>query len=239
MSPLPEQFSEASKLQLEAQFNFLSTFTGKAFESAEKIIALNFDTSRASLEKSSALVRQLIAIKDPRDLFALTKQTQFQFDSVLSYGRQLFGIASGVATAAVESAVDVPALALAAPAPAPAAAPAPVATKAQAELPIAVQAPEVVVAKEPAADPAPVVEARPIVEAQPIAEPTAVAKAVGTPEAPKPSAASFPVPSSSQPIAVAPVKPVDAEPPHAPVSGTPSMVARKPAGPSARAARKK
>ena len=96
MRPLPEQFSEARKLQLEAQFNFFSTFAGKAFESAEKLIALNFDASRASLEKSSALVRQMIAAKDPRDLFALTSQTQFQFESVLSYGRQLFGIASAV-----------------------------------------------------------------------------------------------------------------------------------------------
>ena len=236
MSPLPEQFSEARKLQLEAQFNFLSNFTGKAFESAEKLIALNIDTSRASFEKSSALVRQMISIKDPRDLFALTSQTQSQFDSVLSYGRQLFGIAAGVAAAA-PSVVDAPAPALAAPAPAaaPVATPAPApAVNQWTSAPEKVTPePEVVVVNEPVADPAPVAEAKPI------AEPNPVAKAMGTVEALQPSAASFPVPSSSKPIAVAPVKPVEAAPPPAPVSGTPTIPAKKADAPGAKPARKK
>ena len=228
MSPLPEQFSEARKLQIEAQFNILSNFTGKAFESVEKIIALNIGTSRASLEKSSALVREMIAIKDPRDLFALTKQTQFQFDSMLAYSRELFGIASGVAAAAPELAAPAP---TAAPAPAPAATPEPAVNQWTSAPESVTPAPEVLVVQEPVAEPAP--------EANLIAEPNPVAKALGVPEALHPSAASFPVPSSSTPIAVGQVKPVDAVPPPAPVSGSPSLVSKKPEAPAAKVARKK
>lgn len=113
MTSLPEQFSEARKVQLEAQFNFFQTYTSKAFDSAEKLIALNFDASRASLDKSSALLRQLMSAKDPRDLLAVTKQTQSQFESVLAYGNQLFGIVSAAAPAkAPEAAIADPVAAL-------------------------------------------------------------------------------------------------------------------------------
>jgi phasin family protein len=251
MSPLSEQFSEARKLQLETQFDFFRNFTGKAIESAEKLIALNLDTSRASLEQSSKLVRQMIEVKDPRDLFALTSQAQSPFDSVLSYGRQLFGIATGAATAAVPDLAAAPARAPALAAPPAAPAPEPVAEKAQAAAPViepviepAVEAaPAPVVEAELLAEPALVVEAKPVVDAKPIAELAPVAKAVAkagsNAEALKPSAASFPVRSSAQPIAVASVKPVDATPPAAQSAGTPASVTAKSTAPAGKSARKK
>jgi phasin family protein len=226
MSPLTEQFSEARKLQLETQFNFFHTFTGQAFESAEKLIALNFDVSRASLEKSSALMRQMISARDPRDLLALTSQTQSQFDSVLAYGRRLFGIAAGAPGDAGTSAAAVPTLSLVP----PAAEAAPAAGEAHAVAKSVAPAPEAVVASESAVEPDP----------EPIAEQDPIARAAGArAELPKPSAASFPVPSSSKPIAVAPVKPVEAEPPHAPVSGTPEIVTKQAAATPSKPARKK
>lgn len=228
MSPLTEQFSDARKLQLETQFNFFHTFTDKAFESAEKLIALNFDASRTSLENSSALMRQMISARDPRDLLALTSQTQSQFDSVLAYGRRLFGIAAGAPGDAGTPAAATPALSLVPPAPAPAAEAAPAASEAHAVAKSVTTAPEVVVASESAVEP------------EPIAEQDPIARAAGAPaELPKPSAASFPVPSSSKPIAVAPVKPVEAEPPHAPVSGTPEIVTKQAAAAPSKPARKK
>jgi phasin family protein len=217
MSTLPEQFSEARKAQVEAQFNLFHTFTGKAFESAEKIIALNIEASRKSLEKSSALMRQMISVKDPRDLFALTGQTQSQFDNALAYGRQLFGIAASMAAIVPK-----------APAPTMSLVPPPTASAAAApEQPAVVMPrPELV-----HVDPAP---------AEPIAEPTPIAKAAGLADAlPPPSAASFPVPSSAKPIAVTQVKPVEAEPPRAPVSGTPDIVAKQAETPVGKPARKK
>lgn len=207
MTSLPEQFSEARKVQLEAQFNFFQTYTSKAFDSAEKLIALNFDASRASLDKSSALLRQLMAAKDPRDLLAVTKQTQSQFESVLAYGNQLFGIVSAAAPAkAPEAAIADP-----------------VAVLEEQVTAAAALAPEVNVA--PVTAPA----------AEPIAEQTAIAKATGNGDAlPKPSAASFAVTSSDKPIEVTQVKPVDAEPPPAPAAGTPDVVARQAGGKGSR-----
>ena len=213
MSPFSEQFSQARKLQLETQLNFFRDLTGKAFESAEKLVALNLDTSRVSLDQSSNLVRQLISVKDPRDLFVLTGQTQSQFNSMLSYSRQLFGIAT--ANLAGADFASAPAAALAAPAP-----------QALAEkMPVAAAVVESTL----------VVETNHVVEATPIAQPKPVTKAVGNAQALMPSAASFPVPSSAQPIAVAPVKPVDAKPPAA----TPSIATAKAQAPGAKAARKK
>lgn len=225
MSTLPEQFSEARKSQLEAQFNLFRTFAGNAFANAEKVLALNFDASRASIENSSALVRQMFAAKAPSDLLALTSQGQSQIDSVMAYGRQLFGIVATAPVFAAEGAASAAAPAPAAPdAAAPAAAAAAPAEPVQASL-------------VPVADP---LEAKAEAEPAPIAEPNPVAKAVGKPaELPKPSAASFPVTSSSKPIAVAPVKPVEAAPPPAPVSGTPEIVSRKAATPAAKQAKKK
>ena len=223
MSPLPEQFSEARKSQLDAQFDFFRTFTGKAFDNAEKIFALNFDASRASLEKSSALVRQMIAAKDPRDLLALTSQTQSQFDSMLAYSRRLFGIAASAAAVTPAATPASPALSIVAPAPR--------ASETQPATANVNPAPEVA-ASDPAAEPA--------AEPAAIAEPNPVAKAVGTADPlPKPSAASFPVPSSAKPIAVAAVKPVEAAPPPAPVSGTPEIVAKQAAEAPAKPSRKK
>ncbi|GGE76760.1 phasin family protein [Massilia psychrophila] len=213
MSPFSEQFSQARKLQLETQLNFFRDLTGKAFESAEKLVALNLDTSRVSLDQSSNLVRQLISVKDPRDLFVLTGQTQSQFNSMLSYSRQLFGIATASLPGADFAAA--PAAVLAAPAP-----------QALAEkMPVAAAVVESTL----------VVETNHVVEATPIAQPKPVTKAVGNAQALMPSAASFPVPSSAQPIAVAPVKPVDAKPPAA----TPSIATAKAQAPGAKAARKK
>jgi phasin family protein len=93
MSTLPEQFSAARTRQLEAQFNFIRAFTGQAFASAEKLIALNFSAARASLEQSSIAARQLMAARDPRDLLCLGACGEQQFETILAYSRRLAGIA--------------------------------------------------------------------------------------------------------------------------------------------------
>ncbi len=210
MTNLPEQFSEARKLQLEAQFKFFQSFTGKAFASVEKLVALNIDASRQTLEQSSALMRQVMAAKDPRDLFAVTKQTQSQFDSALAYSRQLLGI---VGAAPADAPADTPAASTA-----------------------AAQAPGLQLDTAPALAPE---AAASVPAAAPIAEPTAIAKAAGAAELPKPAAASFPVTSSDKPIEVTQVKPVQAAPAPAPVSGTPAIAAKQAATPAAKAPRKK
>ncbi|NHZ39074.1 phasin family protein [Massilia aquatica] len=105
MSNLPEQFSAARKAQLEAQLDAFRHFSGKAVENTEKLIALNLQTTRASVEKSTAAIQQLLTAKDPRDLFALTAHSRDGFDTMLAYGRALFGIAGSARAAAPGSSI--------------------------------------------------------------------------------------------------------------------------------------
>lgn len=222
MSTFPEQFSEARKSQVEAQLELFRNFSGKAVESAEKLMALNLRTGRASVEQSTAAIRQLVSARDPRDFLALTTQTQQNFESFLAYGRALFSIASGARTAPPEPAAT-PALSLA---PAqfsatPAASPAPQQEAAPAQA--AAIPPPAVPTIEASAEiiPAPAPEVIP----EPIARSKAMAKAVSQAVAPeaadKPLAATIAADIPND-IAITGIEPVDAAPPPATAAGKPS-----------------
>ncbi|HEU4844420.1 MAG TPA: TIGR01841 family phasin [Burkholderiaceae bacterium] len=196
MFSIPEQFSAATKSQIEAQLNIINNLASKAVESAEKVIALNISTTRASVEKSSSAARQLLEAKDPREFFTLSTGQSNYLDNLLAYSRQLFNIATSAQAELIQSAKDqikdVPqALSLIAPAQ-PVAVPkeaVKVEPEAKVEVPkvevpaepvavVEVQAKPAVVAEAPeparaevAAEPAPVVtEAKPAVKA--VASPT-------------------------------------------------------------------
>lgn len=103
-----------STQQAESQLNYLQSLVASSIESAGKIIALNISTVRASMEQSSAAVRQVFSAKDPRDLLTLTTSTQESFESMLAYGRALAAIASATQVSLPEPApkaapIDVPA----------------------------------------------------------------------------------------------------------------------------------
>ncbi|MYN17240.1 TIGR01841 family phasin, partial [Rugamonas sp. FT107W] len=104
MSSITEQFSAATKSQLEAQFKIFNTFASTAVESAEKVIALNISTTKASVEKSSAAAKKLLGAKDPREFFSLSAAEPASFDNLLAYGRELYSIASGVQNELIQSA---------------------------------------------------------------------------------------------------------------------------------------
>jgi len=96
MFAIPEQFSNATKANLESQFALLSSLTSKTFESMEKLVELNINVARASLSDSSSTARQLLAAKDPQEFFQLSAaQAQPTAEKALSYSRQLASIASG------------------------------------------------------------------------------------------------------------------------------------------------
>lgn len=238
MSTLPEQLSAARKSQVDAQLELFRSLSSKAVESAEKVMALNFSTGRASLEKSAAAVRQLLAAKDPRDLLALTTQTQENFETLLAYGSALFSIAAS-ARFPQPAASAAPTLTLAPP-PAPFVPPTPHLT--------AVPAPESKQPDEPSVEAK--LEAKPdasveantikpvknaIVAAPPEAEPEvpakakpiakAVSKVAPKDEAPAPAAAPLAAVAPS-PVTVSGIKPVEAPPPPAPVSGKPAVLAK-------------
>jgi phasin family protein len=97
MFAIPEQFSAASKANFEAQLALLSALTAKSFESVEKVMGLNLDIARASLEESSAAAKQLLTARDPQEWMSLAAaQAQPNADKALAYGRNLANIASGV-----------------------------------------------------------------------------------------------------------------------------------------------
>ena len=95
MFSFQEQLSAATKSNLEAQIAFMTSFTNKAFEGIEKVIDLNMNVAKASLEESAANVQQLLSAKDAQEFFSLTAaQAQPTAEKALSYGRHLAGIAS-------------------------------------------------------------------------------------------------------------------------------------------------
>lgn len=138
----PEQFSAATKSQLEAQLKILNNFATTAFEGVQKVIALNLSTTKANVEKSSAAARELLEAKDPQEFFAKSTARVPNFDGLFAYNRELFSIASKTQAElfqaaqeqlkeAGKQAVKVPKLA--SPVAAPVPAPAPVAKPAKAE----------------------------------------------------------------------------------------------------------
>jgi phasin family protein len=218
MNLLPEQISAAGSRQLEAQLQLLKSATGTAFDGAEKLLALHFDTTRSALEKSTTLLRQVATAKDPRDLFALAKDSQSQLDSMLAYQRKLFGIATAmtsslvglqgratpVANAAMEQLEALPAVA---------------------EQTVHVVVERIEEAVEPVAPVLAAAPAAPLAEpetpppAEPIAELTPVAQAAQHAQ-PHPSSAPFTVDADSTPIEVN-VQAADPLPPAAKAAGRP------------------
>ncbi|WP_300750324.1 TIGR01841 family phasin [Janthinobacterium sp.] len=96
MFSIPEQFSSATKANLEAQFNLFSSLTGKAFESIEKIVELNLTAAKATLEETTSAAKQLLAAKDPQEFFSLSAaQAQPNAEKAIAYGRHLAAITSG------------------------------------------------------------------------------------------------------------------------------------------------
>jgi phasin family protein len=95
MFAFPEQFSNATKANLESQFALLSALTSKTFEGVEKLVELNISTAKAALENSSANARQLLAAKDAQEFFSLSaSQAQPNAEKALSYSRQVASIAA-------------------------------------------------------------------------------------------------------------------------------------------------
>jgi phasin family protein len=95
MFSIPEQFSNATKANFEAQFAIFSTLTNKAFEGVEKFVDLNLTAAKASLEESSATTKQLLAAKDPQEFFSLAAaQAQPSAEKTIAYGRHLATIAT-------------------------------------------------------------------------------------------------------------------------------------------------
>jgi len=95
MFSLPEEFSAATKNHFEAQLAMISTLTNKAFESIEKLVDLNMNVVKASLEESTIAAQKLMAVKNPQELMAFSSnQAQPGAEKAMAYSRHLATIAS-------------------------------------------------------------------------------------------------------------------------------------------------
>jgi phasin family protein len=95
MTSLPEQFSAARLNQLDNGFNLMRSFSDEAFERTSRVFALQFEASRNAVEQSTTAMRQLLEVRDPRDLLAFGTQSQQNLRTLFDYSRALFGIATG------------------------------------------------------------------------------------------------------------------------------------------------
>jgi phasin family protein len=95
MTQLTEQLSAVRNTQLEAQLDVFRSLSTRALDSAGKLFALNMKTSRQSIDQAAGTFRQLLDARDPRDLLAVGKAAQDQWQNLFSYGREVFGIATG------------------------------------------------------------------------------------------------------------------------------------------------
>jgi phasin family protein len=109
MISFPEQLSTEQKAQFDMQIELMRDMAAQAFSTAEQVLALNINTSRASVERATNTVRQLASITDPRDLFTLGAQTQEQLSAMFNYGRELFGITAGTRVELARAAAARPA----------------------------------------------------------------------------------------------------------------------------------
>lgn len=254
------QFPAAGKWQFATQFDILGAATRQLIESTEQVIALNIDTSRTAFERSANAVRQLLAMKDPRDLLVLGGQSEEQFQQMLAYTRELFTIATeaqaklarqaGAAAAAVAPGVATPGVAtpdVATPRAATPDAGTPAAPQqAAAAEPAAPQETAAARAEgEPAARRAKPGK-KPVVEAGTQAAPedaktkpiASAASKVAPPAAGERHPLAAPVATTGT-VELPPVKPVEAAPPPAPVSGTPEIDAKQAQLAAVKGARKK
>lgn len=204
MFSFTEQFSAATasaRSQIESQLNIANHYATTAFDGVQQVIALNLNTTKSSVEKSSAVAKQLLEAKDPRELVVQAPN----FDNVLAYSRELYSIASKTQAELLQLVKDQFREASAATATA-AAKPLQLATKVAQSAPVAAVAP---VANEPA-------EAE-IADA-PMAAPTAP-KAAAVKAEPK---VEVKVEAKAKPAVAAPAAPVAA-------SAAPATPAKPPA----------
>jgi phasin family protein len=213
MTSLQEQFSAARTTQLDNGFNLLQSFSEQALDRTSRVVALQFEASRAAIAQSSDALRQLLAVRDPRDLLALGAQSQQNLRTMFNFGSELFSIAAGTGFAPLRSySVD----ALNAISTATAAAAQQTVDAAVSSVTPAAPAQQAAPAPEPEAEKAAAI-AIVTSDVEPGAEPTAIAKAASEvldlPVAPPhPVAASVPVEVSVE-IELPKVEPVDAMPP--------------------------
>lgn len=99
MFTIPEQLSAASKASVDAQFTLMATLTSKTFEGFGKIVDLNLNAARTSLDETRVATKRLLAAKDAQEWLTLAAaNAQPTVEKSVAYGRHLASIASDLQT---------------------------------------------------------------------------------------------------------------------------------------------
>ena len=89
--PTPENLSEAQKQNIEAMMKL----SQKAFEGIEKMVDLQLNAARASLQETSEKFKALMSVKDASDVMNINKNLATQSaEKALAYSRTIYDIAS-------------------------------------------------------------------------------------------------------------------------------------------------
>src|SRR5574337_231022 len=98
-----EQIVAANKANLETLFGL----TNKAFEGVEKLVELNMQVAKATLDEAAENARAALAVKDVQELLALQAgMVQPSAEKVAAYSRHLYDILAA-ASAEVSKAAEV------------------------------------------------------------------------------------------------------------------------------------
>ncbi len=89
--PTPENLSEAQKQNIEAMMKL----SQKAFEGIEKMVDLQLNAARASLQETSEKFKALMSVKDASDVMNINKEMATpSAEKALAYSRTIYDIAS-------------------------------------------------------------------------------------------------------------------------------------------------
>jgi phasin family protein len=92
MYATPAQVAELHKGQVDA----LYALSHAVFDATEKFVDLNLAAAKALMDESAEKTQALLGVKDVQELLALTGGfAQPAFEKLVSYGRNVYSIASG------------------------------------------------------------------------------------------------------------------------------------------------
>ena len=91
MNNFANQFAAANKSAVENMLTLANT----VFASTERLVALNLNTARSTLEDSAATAKSLLQAKDPQAFASLTSElAQPGMEKLVAYSRSVYGIFS-------------------------------------------------------------------------------------------------------------------------------------------------
>lgn len=98
MATLPEQITQAGRNQFLAQLEFFGSLADAALDNARRVADMQLRAGRATFNRSSEAMRQLLDMREPRDV-PVAGFSAARVEDVFEYGREIFSIMTGMSLA--------------------------------------------------------------------------------------------------------------------------------------------